>query len=60
VLIGDGRIGSEPFGWLLRDERARDIPLVLETPQQNYDIADEDSAPDPYDLAMMQLLRSMV
>jgi deoxyribonuclease-4 len=60
VLIGDGRIGSEPFGWLLRDKRARDIPLILETPQQNYDIADDDPVADPYDLAMMQLLRSMV
>lgn len=60
VLIGDGRIGREPFGWLLRDRRARDIPLILETPEQNYDIADDDPAADPYDLAMMQLLRSMV
>jgi deoxyribonuclease-4 len=59
VLIGDGRIGREPFGWLLRDRRARDIPLILETPEQNYDIADDDPSADPYDLAMMQLLRSM-
>jgi deoxyribonuclease IV len=60
VLIGDGRIGSQAFGWLLRDKRAQDIPLILETPQQNYDIADDDPAADPYDLAMMQLLRSMM
>lgn len=60
VLIGDGRIGREPFGWLLRDRRARDIPLILETPEQNYDIADDDPAADPYDVAMMTLLRSMV
>jgi len=60
VLIGDGRIGREPFGWLLLDKRARDIPLILETPEQNYDIADDDPAADPYDLAMMKLLRSMV
>jgi deoxyribonuclease IV len=59
VLIGDGRVGSEPFGWLLRDRRTRDIPLILETPQQNYDIADDDPSPDPYDLAMMKLLGSM-
>jgi deoxyribonuclease IV len=59
VLIGDGRVGSEPFGWLLRDRRTRDIPLILETPQQNYDIADDDPSPDPYDLAMMNLLGSM-
>jgi deoxyribonuclease-4 len=59
VLIGDGRVGREPFGWLLRDQRSRDIPLILETPQQNYEIADDDPSPDPYDLAMMKLLGSM-
>ena len=60
VLIGDGRIGREPFGWLLRERRARGIPLILETPQQNYDIADDDPSADPFDLAMMKLLGSMV
>jgi deoxyribonuclease-4 len=60
VLIGAGRIGKEPFGWLLQDPRTRDIPLILETPQQNYDIADEDPSPDPYDVAMMELLRSII
>jgi deoxyribonuclease-4 len=59
VLIGDGQVGKEPFGWLLRDQRTRDIPLILETPQQNYDIADDDPSPDPYDLAMIKLLTSM-
>jgi deoxyribonuclease-4 len=58
VLIGDGHLGREPFGWLLRDERARDIPLILETPQKNYDIADDDPSADPYDVAMMKLLTS--
>ena len=54
VLIGEGKIGREPFGWLLRDRRTAGIPLILETPQQNYDIADDDPSPDPYDLAMMR------
>jgi deoxyribonuclease-4 len=58
VLIGDGHIGKEPFGWLLRDERSRDIPLILETPQQNYDIPEDDPSADPYDVAMMRLLTS--
>jgi deoxyribonuclease IV len=58
VLIGAGQIGREPFGWLLQDRRAVNIPLILETPQQNYDIADDDATPDPYDLAMMKLLAS--
>jgi deoxyribonuclease IV len=60
VLLGEGRIGSEAFRWLLDDPRAAAIPLILETPQQHYEIADDDPSPDPYDLAMMKLLSSMV
>lgn len=60
VLIGDGKIGREPFEWLLRDARAAGIPLILETPQQNCDLAEDDPSPDPYDLAMMKLLGSIV
>jgi deoxyribonuclease-4 len=56
VLIGDGTIGVEPFRWLLADRRALNIPLILETPQQNMEIADDDATADPYDLRMMQLL----
>jgi deoxyribonuclease-4 len=58
VLIGDGLIGPEPFRWLLADPRAKGIPLILETPQLNYDIADDDPSPDPYDVQMMELLTS--
>ena len=58
VLIGDGLIGVEPFRWLLQDPRSKDIPLVLETPQKNYDIDDDDPTPDPYDVKMMELLQS--
>lgn len=58
VLIGDGKVGRQPFEWLLRDRRTDGIPLILETPQQNYEIAEDDSSPDPYDLAMMELLGS--
>ena len=56
VLIGDGRIGTRPFEWLMQDPRSRGVPLILETPQQNYEIADDDDSPDPYDLKMMKLL----
>ena len=56
VLIGDGHIGKEPFQWLMQDPRSEGIPLILETPQQNYDIADDDESPDPYDVKMMKLL----
>jgi len=56
VLIGEGRIGKQPFEWLVQDRRSDGIPLILETPQQNYEIADDDDSPDPYDVKMMKLL----
>jgi deoxyribonuclease-4 len=56
MLIGDGRIGAEAFGWLLDDRRTRGVPLILETPQLNVAIAETDDAPDPYDVQMMELL----
>jgi deoxyribonuclease-4 len=59
VLIGDGHIGKEPFGWLMQDRRSQDIPLILETPQLNYEIADDDDSPDPYDVKMMDLLEQL-
>jgi deoxyribonuclease-4 len=59
VLIGKGRIGVDAFRWLLGDNRALGVPLILETPQEHYEVADDDPSPDPYDLAMMQLLSSM-
>jgi deoxyribonuclease-4 len=59
VLIGEGRIGVEPFRWLLRDRRSVGIPLILETPQQNYEVGENDDSPDPYDVRMMDLLRSL-
>ena len=59
VLIGEGEIGKDPFKWLLADARSAGIPLVLETPQQNYDVADDDDSPDPYDVRMMKLLSSL-
>ena len=58
VLIGDGQIGVEPFRWLLRDRRANGVPLILETPQANFEIAEDDDTPDPYDVRMMELLRN--
>jgi deoxyribonuclease-4 len=59
VLIGDGNIGVEPFRWLLADPRAKGVPLILETPQQHYDIAEDDDSPDPYDVKMMELLQRL-
>lgn len=59
VLIGDGRIGVEPFRALLADRRSHGIPLILETPQLNMEIGEDDPSPDPYDLQMMALLEEL-
>ena len=59
ALLGEGSIGTEPFRWLLSDSRTRGIPLVLETPQEHTDVADDDPSGDPFDLRMMALLRSL-
>jgi len=60
ALIGEGKIGVEPFRWLLADARTRGVPLILETPQQKGDIAEDDPSADPYDERMMELLRGLV
>jgi endonuclease IV len=59
VLLGEGHIGVEPFGWLLHDRRARGIPLIHETPQLHVAVADEDPSGDPYDVRMYELLTSL-
>lgn len=60
VLIGDGHIGVEPFRWLLADARSREIPLILETPELNVTVADDDATPDPYDAQMAALLETLL
>jgi deoxyribonuclease-4 len=59
MLIGEGQIGAAPFGWLLHDRRSANVPLILETPQRDTEIAEDDPAPDPNDVAMIELLRSL-
>jgi len=59
MLIGDGAIGAEPYAWLLADRRTRDVPLILETPQLNMEIGEDDDTPDPYDVQMMELLQRL-
>lgn len=58
TLIGEGLIGVEPFRHLVADRRSHGIPLILETPQQNNEIGEDDQSADPYDVRMMDLLRS--
>ncbi len=60
ALIGEGKIGVEPFRWLLQDPRTHGIPLILETPQEHTEVAEDDALADPYDVRMITLLRSLV
>lgn len=59
MLLGDGAIGAEPFRWLLQDPRSEGIPLILETPQEKPDVADDDVSADPYDVRMAKLLHEL-
>lgn len=59
ALIGAGKIGAAAFGWLLHDKRTQNVPVIMETPQENGDIADEDDAPDPWDVRSLELLRTL-
>jgi deoxyribonuclease-4 len=59
ALIGQGAIGVEPFRWLLADRRASGVPLILETPHRDIVEPEEDITPDPNDVEMLQLLRSL-
>lgn len=59
ALIGEGRVGLEPFRWLLADPRAAGVPLVLETPHASESVAEDDASPDPNDVRMVALLRAL-
>ncbi len=59
ALLGKGEIGVEPFRWLLADRRSLGVPLILETPEVNVDVADDDPSPDPWDAEMLALLREL-
>ena len=60
ALIGEGEIGLEPFRWLLADPRTEGISLVLETPHQRDEVAEEDASADPFDVKMMVLLATLL
>ena len=60
VLIGDGAIGAEAFGWLVNDPRTKGVPLIFETPQLNMEPDEQDDTPDPYDVQMMVLVEGML
>ena len=58
-LLGEGAIGEAAFGWLLADPRSKGVPLVLETPQENEAIGEEDDTADPFDVRMVTLLERL-
>ena len=60
ALIGNGNIGAAAFGWLLHDKRTQSVPIIMETPQENSAIADDDDSPDPFDVRSMELLRALL
>lgn len=60
MLIGDGAIGAEAFGWLVNDPRTHGVPLIFETPQLNMEPGEEDDTPDPYDVQMMVMVEGMI
>lgn len=59
ALIGEGLIGADAFSWLLHDHRAIGVPLILETPQEHAEVADDDDTPDPWDVRSIALLRTL-
>ena len=54
--IGQGCVGLEPFRRLVRDERFRHLPMVLETPKAGGRPAG-DLGPDPLDLENLAILK---
>lgn len=58
--IGAGAIGEAPFRWLLADARTRGVPLILETPSERKEVAEDDASADPADARMVALLTGFV
>jgi deoxyribonuclease IV len=59
ALLGAGEMGEAPFRWLLADPRSQGVPLILETPQKDYDVPADEATADEYDVAMRTLLERL-
>lgn len=59
MRIGEGLIGAKTFWWLLHDRRAHGVPLILETPQRDPEIAEDDDTPDAWDVETIMQLRAL-
>ena len=44
---------------LAESGKLQGVPLILETPQERADIAEEDDTPDPWDVRSIALLRAL-
>jgi deoxyribonuclease-4 len=51
--IGEGKMGLDPFRWLLGDKRFKTVPMVLETPKE--EVAGEEG-----DIVNLRTLRGLV
>jgi deoxyribonuclease-4 len=60
ALVGEGRIGAEPFRWLMNEPVSEGIPLILETPQLRAQVVEDDASADPYDARMVALLEGFI
>lgn len=57
--IGQGHLGAEPFGRLVRDERFQNVPMVLETPKADGGGRSSTIEADISDLKNLSLLRRL-
>jgi endonuclease IV len=44
---------------LLHDPRSHNVPVIMETPQENFDIGEDDDTPDAWDVQSMALLHTL-
>jgi len=57
--IGKGRLGLEPFRWLVNDPRFDGLPMLLETPKLDTPESRRRSDADPWDRRNLRTLRSL-
>lgn len=55
--IGHGKIGTEPFGWILNDPRFADLPMYLETPKGETEVNGEIL---DWDIVNLRVLRDLL
>lgn len=56
--IGHGKLGTEPFRRLLRDDRFSQVPMYLETPKEDA-ATDNKPSDEPWDVINLRTLREL-